>query len=307
MSEPSAAVASSSTLDDAPGETREAGASHSATTDVYHLGAPNRAATFRTKETLTAAVKKWAVSRGFGVSICASDRTTVRFKCEHGGEYRARGQKGMRKAAPTRQKGCPFVLTGTMDYYLGDVWVIRDVYGYHSHQATPPEEMAKTPKARALAVQTVYNEIVTLSATLTPKEVVAELRKTHPDLYILPRDVSNVKTKHKRNVAHRKDMPFSEILRELAAIKDTWPANKRKMFSGLLHNMISPSTAQESITLFTRVFEAEIHRIRNPSDPLASADTEAAPPVNPTGFLVQPSIGQARSAAAQQRLADRGY
>lgn len=263
---PSQEMASSSTHTDTPRQDAAAEATASTSTRQHNLGVPDTNLRFDFKNDLTSYIKRWALSQGFCVSISGSDISTVRFKCEHGGEYRERDKKGIRSGAPTRQKGCPFKMTGKILYWENSKWSIRDVFPFHSHEATSHEEMKKKPQARALAAQSVYPEIIKLSATLPPREVVATLRKSHPDLYILPRDVSNLKVKHKREKKQRKHMTLGQILRELYHASRDWSDNKDNVFHGLVQKMADDTTFEESLSLFFRVFESDIHRIRNPPE-----------------------------------------
>lgn len=166
----------------------------------YDLGSPDDTQYFDSREGLVNFVKDWAIGHGFCITIDnGSNKEKVRLKCDIGGVYRDRGNKGKRINTSSRLIGCNYRLTGRYSSKI-QKWHICITFAFHTHEACPQNQMISRSQARARSIKPKLGSIENLVSTVEPRKIATSLRREDPEVMLLSRDISNLRSKKIRDV-----------------------------------------------------------------------------------------------------------
>lgn len=177
---------------------------------------------FDDREPMIAAVREYAFSQGFVITIArSSGGRNMYLGCDRGGVHKARDRNPGREVTSRRKRGsrrsgCPFSI---YCYKSGseksdNKWRIRVINLQHNHDMET--NLVEHSGARVMTEDHKKMIEFLLAENLPPRKIVAALKRGYPNLLVLPRDIYNLKkTLKKAEEARRQaELPEERAKRE---------------------------------------------------------------------------------------------
>lgn len=152
--------------------------------------------TFRSREELLEHVRNISMTLGYVVSINMSKKDKIiGIGCDRGGTYRCRKPNAIRqKKSKSRLINCPFRVVGKRND--DGLWIMKVENGEHNHE--PSKDLIDHPFARRCSEEEVLRIKEMTFAGIQPREILATLKQSNPNLKLLLRDLYNIKAKIRR-------------------------------------------------------------------------------------------------------------
>lgn len=151
---------------------------------------PPPESTYATQEEAINAIKQFAISQRYMVSLIEARKTGyTRFRCDRGQKYRpSHTSSKIRRKSVSRQTGCPFQVN---THRKDGKWVVKVTNPEHNHP--PSDDIKAHPLARKMSKEEM--EIVKrgVSQGLAPRVIMAKLHEFNPNTMVKPEDVYNTR------------------------------------------------------------------------------------------------------------------
>lgn len=145
---------------------------------------------YATQEEAITAIKQFAISQGYMVSLIEARKTGyTRFRCDRGQKYRpSHNPAKLKRKTVSRQTGCPFQVN---THRHDGRWVVKVTNGEHNHE--PSDDIRAHPLARKMSVAEMEIVKKGVAQGMPPRVIMGKLKEFNPSTLVKTEDIYNTR------------------------------------------------------------------------------------------------------------------